>query len=154
MYRLLPAEPATHLSHCLPFRRDAWRISFGQLDTFDEQDTLAWLARLQELGRLHHLWHEDEIIGQLELSPALVRPDGVQEGYLYLLYLCPPWRGLGAGRWLHDQALARIRAAGSQRAGLRVSPSNLPAVAFYHRLGWQPVGLPDARGQLLTLPLS
>ncbi|QFI53960.1 GNAT family N-acetyltransferase [Aeromonas simiae] len=149
MYQLLPAHPSHHVSHAFPFRRDAWRISFGQLDTFDEQDTLAWLARLHELGRLYHLWHQDEIIGQLELSPALVRPDGVQEGYLYLLYLCEPWRGRGAGLWLHDQALARIRAAGSHRAGLRVGSGNTRAANFYRRLGWQPVGTPDARGQLM-----
>lgn len=154
--RLKPACLHLYPEFALACRRDAWCISHGSVAGFDEAQTRAWLdtlTREQPQGLLH-LWRHHSPIGQLELAPAMMRQDGSQGGYLYLLYLIPDWRGRGLGRWLLEQALQRIRAVGSTSAELRYLPTHLTAERFYLRQGWRKEGRADERGQLLVKDLT
>jgi GNAT superfamily N-acetyltransferase len=153
--RLKPAYLDLYPEFALACRRDAWCINHGNTTGFDEQQTRVWLdtlAREQPQGLLY-LWHHDSPIGQLELAPAMARMDGSLGGYIYLLYLVPQWRGRGLGRWLLEQALQQIRAAGSTSAGLRYLPTNLAAEPFCLRQGWRKEGPVDEQGQLLVKDL-
>ncbi|MCS3454778.1 GNAT superfamily N-acetyltransferase [Aeromonas sp. BIGb0405] len=154
--RLKPACLDLYPEFALACHRDAWCISHGSVAGFDEAQTRVWLdtlTREQPQGLLH-LWRHHSPIGQLELAPAMARMDGSLGGYIYLLYLVPQWRGRGLGRWLLEQALQRIRAAGSTSAGLRYVPTHLAAECFYLRQGWRKEGRADERGQLLVKDLT
>jgi GNAT superfamily N-acetyltransferase len=56
------------------------------------------------------------------------------------LYVLPSRWGRGVGRELHDEALARLRAAGCDRAHLWVLEGNDRARRVYERLGWRENG--------------
>ncbi|MDP9166114.1 MAG: GNAT family N-acetyltransferase [Actinomycetota bacterium] len=65
-------------------------------------------------------------------------------GELRALYADPAAWGTGAGRAVHDAALAALRAAGSTQATLWTFPTNARAIAFYERQGWLPDGVRKA----------
>lgn len=56
------------------------------------------------------------------------------------LYVRPEWWGRGVGRALHDEVLARQRAAGATRCHLWVLEANDRARRLYERLGWRESG--------------
>jgi GNAT superfamily N-acetyltransferase len=56
------------------------------------------------------------------------------------LYVLPEWWSRGVGRSLHDEVLARQRAAAWTRCHLWVLERNDRARRFYERLGWQENG--------------
>jgi GNAT superfamily N-acetyltransferase len=61
----------------------------------------------------------------------------VGAGWLHRLYVRPSAWGDGVGAALHDEALAVLRAAGSDTASLWVLADNLRARGFYERRGWR-----------------
>jgi ribosomal protein S18 acetylase RimI-like enzyme len=64
--------------------------------------------------------------------------------------LLPEWQGKGQGRGLIGAFLAGLRAAGVARVHLGMSPSNTGARAFYDRLGFRELAVPDV-GQVTFL---
>ncbi|GAA2467596.1 GNAT family N-acetyltransferase [Winogradskya humida] len=64
--------------------------------------------------------------------------------------LLPEWQGKGQGRGLIGAFLAGLREAGVARVHLGMSPSNTGARAFYDRLGFRELTVPDV-GQVTFL---
>lgn len=60
----------------------------------------------------------------------------VDEAHLTNIAVHPEWRGLGLGRALMEEMLARARSFGVRAMTLEVRPSNLPAVRLYASLGF------------------
>ena len=61
-------------------------------------------------------------------------------GEVYAIYVLPSVQGRGIGRELMRESLDRLRAHGFRRATLWVLEANVPARAFYERVGMAPTG--------------
>ncbi len=71
--------------------------------------------------------------------------------------LLPEWQGKGLGRALMAAFLAGLRAAGVSHVHLGMAPENHGAHAFYHRLGFRDLTVPDSEALYLgrdTGPLA
>lgn len=128
-----------HADVCVDFRRDSFICSFGYdqgiiRSNSDEKRYLEWLRmRISEWPEgAVHLWHQDRIIGQLEMrqrqAPGLA--------YVNLFYLVCEARGYTAGDMLHSYALAQCRKRHLSLVQLSVSPTNARALAYYRKHGW------------------
>ena len=83
-----------------------------------------------------------KLAGYLHIAPA-PRPDcvsGEPAFELKRLYVEPALQGLGIGRKLLDEGIARARAAGVRTLWLGVWENNTKAQAFYTREGFTRVG--------------
>lgn len=136
-----PIDLAQHAAVCVRFRADSYLCGDGSADRFyaragpDGRDYLDRLAKyMQDFpGSCVHAWLADEIVGQIE---TVRDPSDASAGKVNLFYLTPEHRGRGLGRQLEKYALDLFRAAGFNRAWLRVSPTNARALAFYEKHGW------------------
>ena len=52
----------------------------------------------------------------------------------------PAWRGQGIATWLLERCFTISAEQGAKSAHLEVRPSNIPAVEFYQKLGFQVIG--------------
>jgi aminoglycoside 6'-N-acetyltransferase len=130
---------------CARFRREMYQASFGTTEGLEEEmgpdnekylaDLRAKIAQLPE-GNVH-LWHGEEIVGQLEMRLVDHEP---HVGYVSLIYVPPEWRGQGLGRRLHEHAVQVSRHRDKRGLRLSVAFTNVPAIMFYRRLGWEMVG--------------
>lgn len=138
-----PIDLDRHADLCVRAREDVFQLALGTTLPLHGEDGqgarryLEWLTQWAQAlpGSMLHVWHGEEIIGQLELSqpqPTL--------GYVHLFYLTEPYRHLGLGQQLHDRALAFFREAGCATLQLSASLDNLPALRFYQRNGWRDIG--------------
>lgn len=101
------------------------------------------------LGRLFVLRDGDRVAG---MANALVTVSTAEGGRVLLLedvIVGAPYRGGGAGRLLVEHVLAWARAEGMSRATLLADQANVPALAFYGRLGFQSSAM-----KVLRRPLS
>jgi GNAT superfamily N-acetyltransferase len=75
-----------------------------------------------------------------EEDGAPVGVAGCRRGWLDGLYVLPEWWSRRIGQQLHDEALDRLRAAGSTDCSLWVLEHNDRGRRFYERLGWHENG--------------
>jgi len=94
-----------------------------------------------------HLWHGDNIVGQMEMQ-ILEEP---RRGYVNLFYLVKEMRGAGVSGQLQDYAMAFMRQHGVQIAQLSVSPTNARALGFYRKHGWRDLGLRPGRDNVNSM---
>lgn len=127
-----------HFSKCVAFRRDSFFSSFHTYEGFEET-IHGYQERMQE--RINedswyyfHVWHESELIGQLEFK-SFSTLTGV--GYVHLIYLGPEYRGLGLASKLQEFIRTHLLMAGCSKAMLSVSRSNERALRHYKRVGWR-----------------
>jgi ribosomal protein S18 acetylase RimI-like enzyme len=82
------------------------------------------------------------VVGFAATGPPLVPVDRADPGLgdLYALYLRPDTWRRGIGTQLHAAALAGLRQAGFDHAGLWVLTTNDRALRFYEHLGWTDTG--------------
>ena len=150
-----PIDLHAHTDICIRFRADSFRCSFGTTEAFHGPDAqtptkvfpggesveeyVEWLAkRMEDIpGSCVHVWQRGTIIGQIEMGRFRLDPT---IGYVNLFYLTPEFRGKGLGGHLDQFAVDFLHRAGHRAARLCVSPTNLPAVAFYRKHRWQDVG--------------
>lgn len=143
------------LDLCVQFRLDTFKISFPDSNKWqalwDEEAYGTWLiqhAKNFPLGAVH-IWRDGAIIGQLEFGY------GDASNHVNLFYLKAQYRGKGLSQTLHDYVTSTLKKAGTQNATLRACPTNLPAVGFYLKNGWQDCGAdekqPEVNGYRLTL---
>ena len=143
-FRIEPIE-LLDAETCVRFRSEMYVASFGTSEGLAEElgednqkylaDLRAKLAQVPE-GNVH-LWHGEEIVGQMEMRLVDHEP---HIGYVSLIYVPPEWRGKGLGRRLHEHALQVCRHREKRAMRLSVSFTNVPAIMFYRRLGWEMVG--------------
>jgi GNAT superfamily N-acetyltransferase len=127
-----------HLATLLTLERAASTAGLGHIFgpdlPFPDDDVLArWRLVLDEPGVTVALDVEgDEPIGYAAYGHGWLR----HFGYL------PSWWGTGRARWLHDHAVAALRADDPARLlRLWVLVENQRARAFYTRLGWVDTGV-------------
>lgn len=90
----------------------------------------AYLARNPELSLVA------EIEGQI-MASLMIGHDG-RRGYLQHLVIDQPWRGLGYGRELLRQGLARLASLGISKSHVFVLSDAPQALGFWQRQsGWQ-----------------
>jgi ribosomal protein S18 acetylase RimI-like enzyme len=134
-----------HFAVCQEFRRDSFVASFGddkkyyEADGKGEERYLVWLKdKLQkDPNSVVHMWQGDEIVGQMEMGRYKPEP---LVGYVNLFYVKPSMRGQGLGALQDQHAVRYFQGLGLKSAKLSVSPTNLRAVGFYKKLGWQDLG--------------
>jgi GNAT superfamily N-acetyltransferase len=83
-----------------------------------------------------HLYDADTLIGQLEM--------GVKQnnGYVFLFYIYPEYRGKGYFRLMHNKMLEVMRARNFTEIKLATLPSATHAINIYNYYGWEHYG-PD-----------
>lgn len=82
---------------------------------------------------------------QLVISTA----EGAPSAWVEDVVVREDFRGKGLGRALLDAVLDWARSRGAVRAQLLADLDNVPALAFYDRIGWQPTRL-GARRRMLV----
>lgn len=130
---------------CILFREDSFVVSFGSADKFYEADGLGAERYIEFLRNkikkdkdsVVHVWAGNEIIGQIEMGTLRGDPSC---GYVNLFYLRPDMRGKGFGIQLDNHAMSYFKKLGCNTAKLSVSPSNIQALNFYKKMGWQDLG--------------
>ena len=146
---------ARYTDLCVQFRADSFIVSFGIDEHFYQEHAaspttiypdgrgseryITWLTqRMHDIpGSCVHVWHSDDIVGQIEMGRF--RED-TSIGYVNLFYLIPAYRGRGLGRQLDQYAMSFLQRAGHQRARLSVSATNHPAISFYRKNNWRDLG--------------
>ena len=141
---------------CAAFSRQMYVSAFGSDDGIDAemgaQDEhyferlRAHMADIPE-GNVH-LWHGERIVGQLEMRLLESEP---HVAYVSLVFVAEEARGHGLGRRLHEYAADVSRTRGKRLMRLSVSLTNVPAIMFYRRLGWQMAGTRAHRGQPMAI---
>lgn len=145
--RFKSIDIGTHFFECVAFRRDAYFCSFGT-DVGFENSIIGYEALLRqntlEKGWYYfHIWHESQLIGQLEFRSFSKNPD---TGYVQLIYLIPEYRDLGLGTKLQELIRTQLRDAGCSKAMLCVSRANETALRHYKRSGWEYL-FPNPKGK-------
>ena len=148
-----PIDLDAHLDVCLHFRIDTFVCVYGSGDRFLQlnggaEGYVQWLRdkHAQLPGCLVHVWHDEQIVGQIEMGRL---KNDASIGYVNLFYLIPEKRGQGLGALLEAYAWAFLSGLGCHSLRLSASPDNRSAWRFYQRSGWQDLGLredvPDVR---------
>ncbi|MGV2827766.1 GNAT family N-acetyltransferase [Myxosarcina sp. GI1(2024)] len=130
---------------CVQFKADSLICSFGsaallyQKDGSRVEEYFQWLRqRMTEIpNSCVHVWQEEQIIGQIEISRW--KHDS-SVGYVNLFYLIPEFRGRGFGRQLERYAANFLKQLGCKLARLSVSSTNIAAMKFYLKHGWIDLG--------------
>ncbi|MDC3425799.1 GNAT family N-acetyltransferase [Aquibacillus sp. 3ASR75-11] len=130
-----------HRDEMLQFRKDAFKISFGDASDFDENQYVSWIEEksVQFPEGYVMVVENDQIVGQLELS--IKEYKGKMIGYIHLYYLIPEQRGQCKGDEIYQYAMRYFYDHNVNEYHLRVSPSNTRAINFYKKNGMQEVGL-------------
>lgn len=89
------------------------------------------------------------VIGMASVQLVISTAEGAPSAWIEDVCVTPTARGNGTGRALLNAALAWARSRGATRAQLLADLQNLPALAFYERLGWQATQLTARRILLL-----
>lgn len=143
--QFLPIDFDKHSATCIQFREDSFEASFGDTDKFHESDGLGatrylnWLREKSKLDPLAcvHIWHENKIIGQIEMGPLKADPRVLN---VNLFYLDSSSRGKGFGDLLQSYIEAYMLKKGFIKAQLTVSHTNARAIAYYVKHGWKMIG--------------
>ena len=143
--RFEPIDLESAAKTAVGFRADSFVCSFGSDERFYEADGrgderyLVWMRELMRAlpGSCVHVWKDDTVIGQLEMSRFKADP---RIGYVNLYYLVPSYRNRGLGRRLDEYATAFLDSSGFRTARLSVSPTNQQAMRFYLKNDWRDLG--------------
>lgn len=133
-------NPEKHSEQVIQFRKDSFKVSFGDVGDFDEIDYLQWLnENITDYPEGFVVVEEEgKLIGQLELT--IREYEGRSIGYVNLYYLIPASRGRGIGKDLHAYATQFFKNRQVQEYHLRVSPTNTSAIKFYQKIGMAEIG--------------
>jgi GNAT superfamily N-acetyltransferase len=124
----------------------------------DESETLLRIQREAAVAAFSHVFPQDRFpfpdvevheswklvlvdanvevyIAELDGEPAA--SVSVGHSFLRTLYVVPAKQGTGVGSALHDHALERLRALGTEVAKLWTLEENHAARRFYEKRGWQ-----------------
>jgi len=127
-----------HFSTCYEFRKDSHYCSFGTTENYEESIG-NYRERIIERMSSHdwfyyHIWHNDQIIGQVEFKSYSFKPN---YGYVHLIYVAPHYRGLGVADKAEEfiqSTLSDLRCLGII---LSVSRENKRALNHYRKWDWK-----------------
>ena len=85
----------------------------------------------------------------IETDP--LRSKGAQVGWISLVYIKEPLRGMGLGTQLMGRAITNYELLGREKARLHVSSENTAAIKFYEGLGFAVLGSEPGAGAPLYL---
>lgn len=94
---------------------------------------------------------EEEIVALLHNPERMVVPEiAAYPAHLHI-DLLPRWQGRGFGRALMGAFLDALHERGVAAVHLSMLTANIPARAFYDRLGFHPIDVPDADASVTYL---
>jgi probable phosphoglycerate mutase len=136
----------------LKFRHDAWMTVYGNDDGY--AGVAYWRDAQAEAADAPNALVEavlgDQVVGMVQLAPQRFAELGV--GYIPFLYLVESARGRELGAQLLGHAVGFYRPLGRTKLQLAASQANAPALHFYEKHGFTPVGsVPGVHGDLLLL---
>lgn len=139
-----------HQDQVVKFRKDSFKVSFGDNSNFNEEEYLNWLkGKINDFSKGFVLVEEGgEYIGQLELSIREYEDRNI--GYVHLYYLIPEIRGKGKGTELHNYGEKFFKNNKVSEYHLRVSPNNIAAIKFYKKIGMEEVGS-EVEGKVIRM---
>lgn len=155
-HELVPAifaTPYAHLEPELTFVLDdgtgrAVGYILGTADTprFVKEFREHWLPRVADRYPLPEgppRSPSDEMTALLHNPERMVLPEVADHPAHLHIDLLPDWQGKGYGRALMNTFLAALHARGVRGVHLSMLTSNTPARAFYDRLGFTEIQVPD-----------
>ena len=139
-----PVDLERHTDIVYAFLYDTHLCSYGTMDGFVDangQGAERFVERIrkrlaEEPESCLHVWHADQIVGQLHLG-RFVDPT---IGYINLLYVKPEERGTGVASAIERYACAHFQKHGFHSAYLSVTAQNHRAIRFYKKQGWTDLG--------------
>lgn len=120
--------------------RNAWMTIYNSMEGFrDETSKKAFLESSGTNPRyLQFVMEGAKPIGLLQMRDA--GRFSAFDGHISLFYLDPDKRGLGLGAQLLGETVSIARGGGKTGLSLRVFHQNLPALAFYQKMGFSVCG--------------
>ncbi len=106
-------------------------------DAAKQEQGLRLILEQPLLGRLFVARVEDEIAAMASLLFSVSTAEGGRVGWVEDVIVSASWRGKGLGRGLMGHVSDWARANGCLRLTLLADRENMPALGFYHRLGFQ-----------------
>jgi len=94
-----------------------------------------------------HLYDDEILIGQLEVGVKR------NNGYVFLFYIYPEYRGMGYFRLMHEKMLEVMNSKEFTEVRLATPPSVIHAINVYHHYGWQNYGPDLDKPEMLGLRL-
>ena len=92
---------------------------------------------------------DGELAGIIETDPE--RSKGASVGWVSLVYIKEPLRGMGLGTQLIGRAITNYEMLGREKVRLHVSSENEKAISFYENLGFTVLGSEPGSGAPLYL---
>ncbi len=130
----------------------SWKAAHGSLKGFYPETYLASAKRhFAADGRaiLKAFRSDGELAGIVETDPE--RSKGALVGWVSLVYIKEPLRGIGLGTQLVGRAITNYEMLGREKVRLHVSSENTAAVKFYEDLGFAVLGSEPGAGAPLYL---
>lgn len=100
-----------------------------------------------DVGRVYCAMDGDTIVGTVSILYTVSTAEGGRAAWLEDMVVQPAWRGAGIGGRLLDAAIRGAWAAGCSRVTLLTDATNLSAIRFYGRAGFE-------RSQMVALRLG
>ena len=134
---------------------DAWLAAHGNLRGFeaDSYYRAACDHYRRDRESVMLFYDGEKLAGLLDLDVG--RGEHANYGWISLIYLCPAYRGRGAGAQLLGRAVAKYRALGRRAIRLYAAEDNNAALAFYRKMEFKELSrAPGSQGELLLLEKS
>jgi len=130
------------------FRREAWKLVYGDLRGFDGADFWATAVRDAEddPDAIVFAMSDNRIAGILQLNVNGYAADNA--GYIPFIFLREEYRHMGLGAQLIGYAVQYFRRLGRTRLQLSVAPENAPAIRFYEKLEFRRIAVVGGRYKL------
>lgn len=153
--RFRPIDLVADRSILLTFARDLFTTSFGDIGWFDRrfgEDGACYVEWLLASTRGVDAFSSFITVGNMPVGMIVVgaEPDEPEIGHVFHYYLAQDARGLGLGAELDEHAMQTLARAGFAVARLNVTSTNLVAIGFYQRHGWEICDNP-ANGDIISM---
>ena len=147
-----PLDPNREAGLYTELYAESWRAAHGGLRGFYPETYLASAKRhfaADARAILKAFRSDGELAGVIETDP--LRSKGAQVGWISLVYIKEPLRGMGLGTQLMGRAITNYELLGREKARLHVSSENTAAIKFYEGLGFAVLGSEPGAGAPLYL---
>lgn len=137
-----PIDVKSHSELSFRFLEDGFLVAFGNADRVRNADGKGFERYVEHLNKslnedpwsCVHGWLNGEIVGQIELSRSTRDPS---LGYVVFVYLVASLRGQGFSEQMAGYMANYFLRRGYKGALVSVSRTNIGAVRFYTKFGWQ-----------------